>query len=911
MGICYDNSQQQVIAACGGSHLVLAPPGCGKTQILTERIRVAHEAGVDYGDMLCLTFTNRAARGMVERIATHLNVAETEAVYVGNVHRFCSKFLFSNGLVAAETAVIDEDDAMSIMAKFFEEDEYAVLQNRNRRREYSLLLHFANFMEQIRHGHARTLRMHPECVNADDVVAMRKICKVQRMEFDAKAMIDLYDHADFYISTLTSEAYDFAERTLALRILRKMLMAHRYADYKKSNRLIDFQELLMRTYDALAADTEGRFKRYRWVQVDEVQDLNALQMAIIDLLTAQDFDTVMFLGDEQQAIFSFMGAKMETLESLKRRCMGHVHHLSVNHRSPKYLLDAFNAYATQVLGIDPSLLPQTQSDVESKGRELGILKSETIHTEVDDVVQLAQRLYDSSQTETTAIIVNANDDAQMISEALSLQQLPHFKVSGTDLFSLPEVKLLTAHLGVLANETNFLAWARILKGMHVFEGSAAARKFVRSLLDRAIMPSDLILFEGHTTYVQRFRQVYEEADIVVFDTETTGLDVCHNDIVQIAAVKMRQGRVVKGSAFCVYIATEQPIPQFLGDLENPITEEMKHHEQLPHAEALLRFLSYAQGCVLLGHNADFDYNILRYNLRRYCPDVDLPKCFPEYIDTLRLVRLLEPDLKEHKLKYLLSALNLEGTNSHLADDDVNATCSVVAHCYKRSAEVVEPQRQFLEDRRVREKIKKLVQNYGPLFTQGRQRLYSLPQEWPPLSQEASVADNVCQEEPLLVRELKHFYGQLLLQTDIAEVPNLHYLFDYLSTQLIDQHRETLLAQQIGAHYMELSTLKEADLCGSNSMKERLFVTTIHKAKGLEFDNVVVFDAVDGRIPNFFCKNDARLLAEEARKLYVAITRAKRRLYIAQSMVHTDYHNQRHERQLTRFMQPIAHLFCYV
>ena len=68
----YDSCQQEVIEASGGRHLVLAPPGCGKTQILTERIRHAHAAGVAYADMLWLTFTNRAARGMGERMAQNL-----------------------------------------------------------------------------------------------------------------------------------------------------------------------------------------------------------------------------------------------------------------------------------------------------------------------------------------------------------------------------------------------------------------------------------------------------------------------------------------------------------------------------------------------------------------------------------------------------------------------------------------------------------------------------------------------------------------------------------------------------------------------------------------------------------------------------------------------------------------------
>ena len=72
-----DASQLRVIETpLGGYHLVLAPPGCGKTQILTERIRRAHDQGIAYDDMLCLTFTNRAARGMRERIAQYIEGAD-------------------------------------------------------------------------------------------------------------------------------------------------------------------------------------------------------------------------------------------------------------------------------------------------------------------------------------------------------------------------------------------------------------------------------------------------------------------------------------------------------------------------------------------------------------------------------------------------------------------------------------------------------------------------------------------------------------------------------------------------------------------------------------------------------------------------------------------------------------------
>lgn len=895
-GFIPDPCQQEVIEAQGGFHLVLAPPGCGKTQILTERIRYAHDSeGVEYKDMLCLTFTNRAARGMIERITQNIADDDVRDVFVGNVHRFCSKFLFAEGLVAAESSVIDEDDAVSILARYLGEDEYLVQSNYNRRRSYSEIFHLESMMHQISHGHPKELRVHPECINLTDIAAMRRICTVMGKPFDAAAMTDIYNNVEQYRDLTQSDTCDYGDRQAIFKLLQKMTLAQQYRKYKRANRLLDFQDLLMMTYDALVADTERKlYKRYPWIQVDEVQDINPLQMAIIKMLTARPFRTVMFLGDEQQAIFSFMGAKLDTLSAIKSKPACQLHHLSVNHRSPRYLLDIFNTYAAEVLRIDSALLPDAgkSSDEVLMGNELKILCSEDYDQEVRDCVQFADNLNRTFPQSTTAFVVNANRDAEDISQELTRCGIGHFKVSGTDLFSQPDVKLLLAHLGVLNNEFSFMSWARLMKGVRVYESNAAARKFVRDLFDRAILPSDLLSDDG-STYLMRFVDSYANDTIVVFDTETTGLNVFEDDILQIAAVKMRNGEVVKGSEFTVYIETEREIPAMLGDIVNPIVEERKYHDLLTHEEALRRFMAYADGCTLLGHNADYDYNILDFNLRRYTPDLNLHDLHPSYyLDSLRLVRLLHPELREHKLKYLLEVLHLEGSNSHLADDDVNATRSVVVHCYELSKDRVGQQHDFLNDSRVRQRVETLRRNYKQMYVSALGRMYTR-------------LDDV---KPALVMELMRFYDYLLSEGMVQEIDGLRFVMDYLSGEMIDTSREPSLYEQLSNHTMEISTLKEADLCGSSNMKERIFVTTIHKAKGLEFDNVIIFDAVDGRMPNYYSRNNPRQLAEDARKFYVALSRAKHRLYVSQCITRLDYQNVPHDVHLTPFMKPIAKYF---
>lgn len=891
-----DESQQAVIMAHGGYHLVLAPPGCGKTQILTERVRQAHLSGCPYSDMVCLTFTNRAARGMQERIRENIDDEGVEELYVGNIHRFCSKFLYENNLVEAETSIIDDDDAVSILARYLDEEEDKVKENYGLKHGYEEIIHFSHFMHQIEYDYPRELRLHPDCLNQDDVAAMENICKVEKRSFDASAMIDIYTHNDYYQDAIHDDAYDIGIQKIAEKLLHKMRFAHAFTAYMRQNKLMDFEDLLLLTYDAMNGEEE--FKRYPWIQVDEVQDLNPLQIAIIDKISTIDSNfpsdgqgEIFYLGDEQQAIFSFMGAKMDTLSHLKARCQQHIHHLNINHRSPHFLLEVFNQYATEVLHIDRDLLPITLNTDAGNDKDLKILYSETLEDEYQDVARFAANLYHEYPNDTTAVIVSANNDADKISQRLHDLQLPHFKVSGIDLFSTPEVKLLLAHLNVLCNENNFMAWARILKGLNVFQTNAAARDFMRKLFNRAILPSDFLLYDG-STYVQDFVETYEHDEIVIFDTETTGLNVFEDDILQIAAMKIRGGRKVIGSDFCVYIETQREIPRKLGDIVNPIIEERKHHQILSHAEALKMFMDYVGDDVLLGHNVEFDYRILDFNLKRYTSICSLSA---KYFDTLKLLRVLEPNLHSYKLDdfRMRHLFEITEDEAHLADVDVEDTFKVAAHCYQKAREIMPSQMEFLSRQNVQSRFEILRRNYLELYFHSKNLLYER---------------DFISAEPVLVTEMRSVYQSLINNDQMMPMEKLDYIFEYLSHDILHPEAERSLIEQLQAHIMEINTLKEADLCTSSAIKDRVFVTTVHKAKGLEFDNVIVFDAVDGRYPNYYNQNNQRLLEEDKRKFYVAISRSKKRLFISQSMVRIDYKKQPHEKLLTPFMRPILKFF---
>ncbi len=867
----FNPQQLSVIEAHDGIHLVLAPPGCGKTAVLAERIIRAHERGISFEEMACLTFTNRAARGMKERIDQLMqqNGAQQGAPFVGNVHRFCSQFLFDNEVVADDTAIIDTDVSISIIADFMEEDELKILGEARQRQRYSQIINLQHLMYQCCTGYPPQLMVHRDAINPQ---ALHELCLLFSLPYTQASTIHLYHHAEDY------KDQPVVMSAQARSLILSLYAARCYEHYKEDHRLMDFEDLLLKTYDHLS--TTKPAARFKWIQVDEVQDLNPLQIAIIDLFTAPDANVV-YLGDAQQAIFSFMGAKIDTLNMLRQRCGDdHLHNFFVNYRSPRYLLDIYNRYATLQLGIAPQLLPQTTNDTPRTEGCVQLLQADNNVEECKEVARLVGNLFAGNPTETTAVVVAFNSDADDVSRYLGV---PHFKISGIDLFTTPQMRLLLAHLSVLIQENNYIEWARLFTGLNLFGSHSAARQFMHQLRRRAFTPVDFLQYEGTSTYLGDFVDAYRNRDLVIFDTETTGLNVFEDDVVQIAAVRVREGKVVE--ELNLFIETRREIPTMLGDTPNPLIEEYARHEHHSPKEAFRLFAGFARGCVIIGHNVEYDYHILDYNMRRYAPEMSMSSLWPTYFDSLKLIRLVEPSLRSYKLKNLIPALGLEGQNSHLANDDIMATLSLVNYCWREGSGLAAEQPSFA--RRNAQIINRFRHLYGPLYSRARALLYSR------------------RPESTIVSEMRYVYDTLLADHRMAELPKLKYVLDYIEQDIAPQGLS--LWEQLSAHMQELTTLKEADLCGSACMNDRVFVSTVHKAKGLEFDNVVVFDAVVGKFPSTYATKE-NALDEEARKFYVAISRAKKRLFVTTSRQYISPWGRIYQREESPFMLPIREWF---
>ena len=854
-GFHFDDCQECVIEAEGGYFLVLASPGCGKTEVLSERIVRAMRRGVALEDMVCLTFTNRASREMMERVSDKVG-DDVGKVFVGNIHRFCHTFLIEHHFMRRGACVLSDDEMRAVIRSVCAESG-----SNDMARHPDVIEDINNFFSQRQLGHPRDVfNSYKEEYEAYYQLAMR-------VGMDAEA--------DF--SGARSE-----------EVITMTRIVLRYRAFKREHGVMTFTDLLILAYERLRRDREGRYKRYKWVEVDEVQDLNKLQIAIVDELsdTTGQF-TVMYLGDEQQAIFSFVGADFRVMDNLRHRCVGRIMTLSVNHRSPNYLLDMLNKYAAANLDVSLSSLPHSYIDT-AKTRDALRIMSTTDVGQYSDVARIVRQYMSEDGDDRTAIIVNSNKSADAISDELSVNKISHYKISGAEVTDSREYKAVSALLSVCANEFDNLSWARLIywtSPAGPFHNMRRAIELPAVMRSLALSPMDLM---GGEPYTAAFLRSYAEGEeMVVFDTETTGTDIFSDDIVQIAAMKIRGGKKVEGSDFNIFLETRRDIPEMLGDMVNPLRKAYADNPRLSRQVGLALFLQYIGDDALIGHNVDFDYHILLYNVERALQGTAVGRL--RVWDTLKLIRLVEPRLPSYRLGDIMESLSLITKNYHLADEDVAATRALVDYCAGKIAAVTGRQRALLARKDVAALAASLRSRAKPYLDDMRGRLYSKA------CAHAAFAD-----------EVGRAYSWLRRQGVVRANDKIDIMIRYMREEWTDNLAVTTLKERLYRRVGMMATLKESDLVNTRGLIDsHVFIMTIHKAKGLEFENVIIPNAYDGVYPYYtnIRDNIADAIREDARKLYVALSRAKKRLcVIYPANIYS------HPKELSRFVSGISDAF---
>jgi DNA helicase-2/ATP-dependent DNA helicase PcrA len=765
-------------------HVVLAPPGSGKTELLGLRVSDALERGVAADSMLCITFTNRAARNMMQRVGD-LGI---RAPFIGTLHRFGLRFLLANQLVPAATGLLDEEDAHQLL------NEAAAAA----RQELNL---------------------------ATTPLDLFKItARVRQASLEARR--------------LASADMRPAPDVLLDRVVEN------YVRMKDASCAIDFDDVLHLMLQALRFSEPLEMRGYRWVQVDEVQDLSDIQWDILSRLVAQDGHVVYF-GDYDQSIFSFMGASQDALARFTADSTHH--HLQDNFRSPPYLIDFFNAYARA--NMPARRIEELKFNAANRHTGGKVLVHRAHGEFADEAWDIARSIVPqmSQQLGNVAVLTRTNKDADTISDALTKRRIDHRRVSGFDLFRRRTIKDVMAFLRAMGDARDRLAWTRLLAAFGGVTTLRESRTIINELFAAALNPADWLRDGSSADCVDRFTATLRRGRCVVFDTETTGLNLAGDDIVQIAAVEIVDGRP-SGRFFEAYLHTDRDLGASAA--VHHITAEVLAARGQPARQALASFLEFVGDAPLGGHNsAEFDLPMLAANLAR----AGLTRRSTEDdFDTLGLARRLHPALTSYRLATLLAAMQLEGNNTHNALDDVHATVALAAHLC-RQAEAHAARRVELRQRHDR-LISRLAQTLGPLWRRALDRKAT----------DMNLAD-------LMDEFFSHAGASIGYRVDEQESSHIRVLTGFLRRH--GSHKP--LAHHLQNLVRDLATYSEADLITDDI---RVVVSTIHKAKGLEFDGVVVTSCVRDVYPHYYSQT-TEALGEDSRLLYVGITRARQQVVL--------------------------------
>lgn len=457
--------QEKVVGLSAGRHLVLAPPGSGKTEMLSQRILRALESGVPPERMLCATFTNRAAFEMRERIAA---VADGRALPdVGNIHHFCHRFLLSVGRIHPGIHVLDEVEQADFVREVV---EVLRLELKTGETADFKRTHGVAVMGLIKGmGEPMRTRLH-------------ELLETTMADYSEKGK---NPYVDFLSAVLIVHQQRIGIPPCYLRQLPPGLLAlvvdgvvsaieRAYSGLKRRFRSVDFDDLLNEAYLFLCQHSLPDEKRFNWIQIDEVQDLNPLQWRIVRALTS-DSATVVYFGDIEQAIFSFLGASaghfaMETAECVR-------HYFKTNFRATPLLLEILMRFSLEELRSEWEFLP-APVDVHRPNGEVTLSADGKPSVVLERVRGLLQR----GTAENVAILVRDNASADAYERIVGELGYRVAKVSGIDLFSYTPMRDFLAFVSLFVEKPPRTAWVALVRRFSkcVFSRSAA-RYFVRSM----------------------------------------------------------------------------------------------------------------------------------------------------------------------------------------------------------------------------------------------------------------------------------------------------------------------------------------------------------------------------------------------------------------------------------------------
>ncbi|MGE5451634.1 MAG: UvrD-helicase domain-containing protein [Acidobacteriota bacterium] len=420
--------QLAAVTAPPGASLILAGAGSGKTRVLTTRIAWLLQTGqASPAGIMAVTFTNKAAKEMQARLSAMLPV-NTRAMWIGTFHGLCNRFLRAHYKVAGlpqAFQILDTQDQLS---------------------------------------------------------AIKRVIK--GLKFDEEKCVP--KQTTWFIANAKENGQRPQDLQPRDELGRMQLAVYQaYEDQCQREGVVDFAELMLRTYEILRDHPEVREhyqRRFQHILVDEFQDTNRLQYAWLKMFAgnvAQGGRSVFAVGDDDQSIYAFRGALVGNMADFEREFrVSQVIKLEQNYRSHGHILDAANTLIAQ----NSKRLGKNLRTDAGQGEPIRVYEASSDYAEAQWIVDEARQFKrDGQPLHETAVLYRSNAQSRVIESALFNAGVPYKVYGGLRFFERAEVKHALAYLRLIENPNDDTSFLRVVN----FPARGIGARTIEQLQDAA------------------------------------------------------------------------------------------------------------------------------------------------------------------------------------------------------------------------------------------------------------------------------------------------------------------------------------------------------------------------------------------------------------------------------------------
>ena len=402
-----NHEQKQAVKTTQGPLLIMAGAGSGKTRVLTHRIAyLLDEKDVSPYNVLAITFTNKAAKEMKERIS-HLVGPEAESIWISTFHSMCVRILrrdIDRIGIERNFTIIDPTDQKSVIKE--------VLKKEN--------------------------------IDSKKYEPRMFIGAISNLKNELKTAEDVEKEAnDFYASMVARVYKGYQEKLLR-------------------NHALDFDDLIMYTiqlFNRVPEVLEYYQNKFQYIHVDEYQDTNKAQYTLVQLL-ANKFQNICVVGDSDQSIYGWRGADIKNILSFEEDYPNaQTIYLERNYRSTKTILTAAN----EVIRNNSERKPKALWTDNTSGGKIQYYEATTERDEAEYVIrQILKKKQEGYNNQDIAILYRTNAQSRVLEETFLKSNIPYTMVGGTKFYDRKEIKDILSYLRLVSNSNDDISFERII-----------------------------------------------------------------------------------------------------------------------------------------------------------------------------------------------------------------------------------------------------------------------------------------------------------------------------------------------------------------------------------------------------------------------------------------------------------------